>query len=168
MFCITIWKCSDLGIEATKIVWRPGWIKGKGKCIRQREAGKDEGGGLRIGDLIRHLERADRRPYAYSLKCVTEQTVQRFTMHEMQSIFTDDRGVCPSVCLSVSLSVARLISASLWNSWLNESRCCLGWTLLGAHGTLRQTWVLNPHPPQRGGGRKPTFKFFTPFYLGDG
>jgi len=54
-------------------------------------------------------------------------------MHKMQSVFTDDCSVC----------------------------CCLGWTLLGAHGTLCYTWVLNPTDRERG----PTFKVWNPPHI---
>jgi len=38
-------------------------------------------------------------------------------MHEVQSIVTDDRGVCPSVCQSVSLSVSPSVTR------LNSAAC---------------------------------------------
>jgi len=61
-------------------------------------------------------------------------------MHEMQTIVIDVSGVCLSVCLSHS-------SARLYCEITAERiKMLIGWTLLGASGTL---WVLNmgPDPP---------------------
>jgi len=75
-------------------------------------------------------------------------------MHKMQPIVTDDHGVCLSAChvAQVGFTVQK---------WLNTSRCCLGWTLPRAHGTVLDK---GPDPPQRGGGG-PTFKFWNRLYL---
>jgi len=58
---------------------------------------------------------------------------QMHAVHEMQPIITNVR------CLSVTQ-----LSFTV-QKWLNRSRCCLGWTLLGAPGTLCYTGVLIPH-----------------------
>jgi len=58
-------------------------------------------------------------------------------MHEMQTIVTDDRGVCPSVCLLVCLSVNHAVHLGFTvQKWLNGSRCRLRYTLLEVSGTL--------------------------------
>jgi len=66
-------------------------------------------------------------------------------MHEKQHIVTD---VC---VVSVRQSVCHPAQLGFTvQKWLNRSRCCLGWTLLEAHGTLCYMGVLIS--PQTGGG----------------
>jgi len=63
-------------------------------------------------------------------------------MHQMLTIVTDGPSVCLSVCHVAQLGFTV-------QQWLIGSRCCLGRTLLGAHGTLLHGGA---DPPQRGGG----------------
>jgi len=73
-----------------------------------------------------------------------ELVFRQHRMHLMRPIFTDVHSVWKSV-----FTVQK---------WLNGSTCHLGWTLLGAHGTLCSTRV--PIPPQRGNNRLLNFGTF--------
>jgi len=68
-------------------------------------------------------------------------------VHETQPIATGVHGVCQSVRQPICHAAQLGFTVP---KWLNESRCCLGWTLLGAHGTLCYLGVLIPL--QTGGG----------------
>jgi len=62
-------------------------------------------------------------------------------MHEMQTIVTDDRGVCLSICHAAQLGYAV-------QKQLNGSRSYFGWKLLGACGTV---FDESPDPPHSEG-----------------
>jgi len=79
-------------------------------------------------------------------------------MHEIQTIITNVRGVCQSVCPSISLSVVRLKSGSLCKNGWTEQDAVWGNTLGGLWNIVLH-W--GPDFPHRGGG-EPTFQFWDP------
>jgi len=84
----------------------------------------------------------------------------RFRLHrirEMQTIVTDDRGVCPSA----SLSVTRLKSASLRNNDWTDQDAVWGEDSWGPWSIVLD---VGPDLPQRGEG-DPLLNFGTPLYL---